>query len=225
MKNEAELAALVMARLEADGWDCYPEAQFRSYLGRADIAAKRGRILWVVECKTTFGLSVIAQARAWKGYANYRSVAVPMGRSSGGRSMASEICALLGIGILEVGKDRVYGGTDNRVRELIRPRLDRKVGYGLVDCLHPDMKRYAPGTTSGEGYSTPFSRTMDRCIEFIKERPGCTVKELIESIDHHYASLASAKTAIPYWLDSPKFPVDVRKEKGRLRLYPNEQAK
>lgn len=219
--KEAALAKVIMDRLIDDGWDCYPEAEFKTYSGRADIAAKRGRILWVVECKTTLGLGVIAQARAWKGYANYRSVAVPKGRYTKSRSMAIEVCSLLGIGVLEVYEEG-FTNPKKMVRESVRPRLDRKIGGKFVDLLHEDMKRYAPGSTSDKGYSTPWKRTMDAAVAFIQRQPGCTVRELLDSIDHHYHSLSSAKTAVPNWLRDPRFPVDVKKEGNCLKLYPKE---
>jgi hypothetical protein len=69
--RESEIGASVMAWLENMGWDCYPEAQFESYGNRADIAAVRDGLLWVVECKTTACLALIEQAVEWIGYTHY----------------------------------------------------------------------------------------------------------------------------------------------------------
>jgi Holliday junction resolvase len=69
------------------GWDVYQEVQIQSGYPVADIVAVMGLRVWVVECKTTLTLDLMAQAFHWQRYAHWVSVAVPetkrRGRSKG----------------------------------------------------------------------------------------------------------------------------------------------
>ena len=56
--SESDIGAAVMDYLSHDGWNCYPEAQFNSFNQRADIAAVKGGILLIVECKTSCNLAL-----------------------------------------------------------------------------------------------------------------------------------------------------------------------
>lgn len=88
-----------------------------------------------------------------------------------------------------------------------------------LELLDEDMKRYAPGTTAAAGYSTAWRRTMDRCAAFVKQHPGCTVKEIIEQVDYHYASKSGARQGILLWLQKRE-DVDARHEGRCIRFYP-----
>lgn len=236
--SEAALAAKVMQWLIDAGWDCYPEAKMVYAKGRADIAAVRGPCLWVVECKKAFTLSLLDQAIEWVGQANMVSIAVPRMKRAGGlkkseagkryyewpqhQSHAARLfCQQNGIGIIQVDYD---------VTAITQPRFfrDRKhhgTGFDFPRrnrlSLHEDMKKYAPGTTAAEGYSTPWRRTMDEAVEFVAKHPGCSIKELVAGINHHYASHAGARGNLLHWLEA-KNEVRLDRSERRIKLFPLE---
>ena len=49
--NETDLGRLLQKNLEDRGYDCYPEAQFRSRGKRADLIAIKHESFWVIEIK------------------------------------------------------------------------------------------------------------------------------------------------------------------------------
>ena len=89
--SESDVGQRVLQWLSEDGWDCYPEAQFYRGGARADIAAVRNGLLWIIECKTTFGDAVVTQAWKWMETAHFVSVAIPTGYRSP-RSALREFC-------------------------------------------------------------------------------------------------------------------------------------
>lgn len=211
-KREEDLAAVVVRHLRDLRWEVYPEVQPRRFKCCADIVAVQGPVVWVLETKLSFGLSVIEQAHDWRPYAHFVSVAVPWSRRT---RMAEIICRRLGIGVLRIRKD---GMIDERAL----PDFNRKA---LADRLRVDLterhKTYAPaGNAAGRRY-TPFRRTCESVAAAVRERPGLLLKELLDSVPTHYLNRASARTCLPRWVREGL--VDgVRMERdGRfLRLYP-----
>ena len=65
-KCEVDIAALIISWLEEQEWETYKEVQIFSYGRRADIVGVKGKLIWVVETKTTLTFEVIAQALGWK---------------------------------------------------------------------------------------------------------------------------------------------------------------
>lgn len=212
-----------MDAMQEQGWDCYPEVEV-PYGGRADIVGVRPfpflqhrQCIHIVEVKTSWTLSLLEQAEARTYCAHYVSIAAPSRRSA----FYERLCRERGVGMLQVR----YSGEDTAIDPYIalEPRLVRhkhkfcgNPGL-LLETLHEDMKRYAPGTQSG--YSTAFSRTMDRCEKFVREHPGCTVKDLVSAVDHHYASIGGFKQGILSWLDK-RDGIEARKEGPAFRFYP-----
>ncbi len=215
--KETDIAGPVMAWLERQEWDCYPEADVHGGSGgRADIAAVSGRILWIVEAKTSLSLALLEQAIGWKRAAHYISIAVPGVRPI--NAFAADLCRDHGIGIIRAGRHDVI--------EWARPRLHRhnhQSAQRIIGSLHPDMKRYAPGGTSSSGYSTAYRRTMDRVKDFIKWNPGCTIGEIVKGVEHHYASSSTARSVIPQRLIDLEKVTMVRDGK-LMRFYLDGQA-
>ncbi len=81
--TEVELARPVVAWLGDLGWEVFQEVSAGGSV--ADIVARRGPVLWVVEVKRSLGLSLLGQAHAWKRRAHRVSVAVPAGRDTTAR--------------------------------------------------------------------------------------------------------------------------------------------
>ena len=238
MKKETDLAAAVVAYLRDLGWDVHQEVGFQ-YGPRADIVAVRGPVLLVVEAKTTFGLSVIAQADRWCGHANLVSVAVPRSwRGGGTHGVAANICRDWGIGVLEVmggegHRDQgqyvngQYVTADWRVEELVAPRLVRRVtssGNTLRSKLCTETQTYAEAGNNDGKFWSPFKATVAEIHRALKERPGLTTRELVDAIKHHYHAASTARSCLPQWLRYKKIP-GVRGEGDRpMRWYLGEAA-
>ncbi|HLF10633.1 MAG TPA: hypothetical protein VJA26_05415 [Gammaproteobacteria bacterium] len=225
--SEAEVAAVVMDHMLADGYDCYPEVECAE--GRADIVGVRPfpfmpqrKCVHIVECKTSWSLDLLEQAVRRKGYAHYVSIAAPTMPNP----YFEVLCRREGIGMLRF-EPAVLKYRGERVTEEYRsclPRLNRhrpERYYGpasVLDLLDEDHKRYAPGTTSDKGYSTAWRRTMDRAAAYVREHPGCTAREIVEKVEHHYSKDSGARQGMLLWL-SKRSDVESRHESGALRFY------
>jgi hypothetical protein len=239
--SETDVAAAAMAWLQDRGWDCYPEAQFQRESGRADIAAVLGRRLTIVEAKTSATMTVLDQAARWIGKAHFVWIATPVDPGDTVRW----ICETRGIGIMFVRREKLWEpetghgfvhyvddvqpatgayfwsstGGRQRYGSMAAPLHRFARAADLIAGLHPDMKRATAGMQAKRGgYSTPFSRTIDAAREFVTRNPGCTIKEMVAGISHHYASDAGARSSLMAWV--AKFArVD------GSRLFPLNEAK
>ena len=235
-RTEAQIAAVVMAEMQDQGWNCYPEVEISG--GRADIIGVQSfpfmpnrQCVMIVETKTSWSLSLLEQAWNRTAFAHYVLIAAPTQPSF----FYERLCRERGIGMIRFEKS-----ADLRIDryKALEPRLqrhrdahklnrkDRQSGrlpyWGpdyVLARLHEDMKRYAPGTQSSGGFSTPFRRTMDRCEKFVRDHPGSTVKEIIEAVDNHYANISGFKQGVLKWLDK-RDGIEARNEGGRFRFYP-----
>jgi hypothetical protein len=216
--TEVELARPIVAWLADLGWEVFQEVAIPGG-ARADIVARRGRVLWAIEVKRTLGLTLLGQALAWTRRAHRVSVAVPRGRDTTARRFALRAAAAEGIGVIVARQ--VYGG-GVKVVERARPQLRRRV-LGLE--LHEAQKTWAEaGNASGKRWS-PFAQTCKLVREVVDEHPGLTVREVVERVDHHYASVASARGALLEWARAGLLEgVEARggtKATGFYRFYPS----
>ncbi len=195
--KETELAAPIIDWLAEQHWDVYQEVEFRRAGGVADIVAVRDGVIWVIECKVTYGLAVLGQAAAWD--VHYRSVAVPQSKSE--RRDYRVARDYYRVGVLEV-----YSGFNNAplIREAIEaPLFLRKSSFekrwlrtdlirSYLSCLTPLHKTFAPAGSRNGYHLTPYRQTMIDVRKVIEAHPGCTVKFLYEQLgEMHYASRAS----------------------------------
>jgi hypothetical protein len=227
--KEIDIARPVVEYLKNLGWVVYQEVQIFSGGPRADIIAKQGNILWVVEAKTTLTFSVVEQAEKWLTHVHRASVAVPSTKRRSGSYMQEFLLRHFGIGLFTVNKGYRQGcDWSNYVSEGLSPRLNRKVHMTdrIINALSEEHKEWCPAGSNGGGYFTPFSRTRREILYFVKKNPGCTLKELIDGIDHHYASFNSAKGSIVEWIRAGIIN-DVRTERdGKLiRIYEVDKRK
>jgi hypothetical protein len=215
--KEADLGPPVIAWLAEMGADVYQEVE--GHGGRADIAFLLGPTVGVVELKTSFSLEVIAQARNWLHYAHRVWIAVPSVKRGRGRDVLMEFCDWKGIGVLEV---YTYDGKEFGVREARVPTLNRRIiESGLREKIRPEHKAYAKAGTNVGGHYTPFKQTCRALLTVVKERPGLTMKEAIDSIATHYASKASARSNLAAWIADGKVPgVALDRTDGQVRLVP-----
>jgi len=208
--SESELAAVVVRWLREQEWEVFQEVQATRGGRRADIVAKRGRLLWAIEAKRSLSLALLEQGVSWQWRAHHVSVAFPLGK---GRGMGLAVCKWKGLGALAVTEDRVV--------ERLAPRLNRRIGGHLADVLVPQQADYAPAGNAGGAFWSPFKETCQNVLAFVREHPGCTSKELVEGVDHHYHSSATARSALLHWVGAGKIPgIRVEVEKRRARYYP-----
>lgn len=227
--SETEVASVVMAEMQQQGWDCYPEVEF-PWGGRADIVGIRPfpympnrMCVFTVECKTSWSLTLLEQADHRKLFSHYVAVAAPTQPSM----FYERLCKERGVGMIRLQK-RVDPAIDvHRCLEsrMVRHKARKNSGMGpqrLIDSLHEDMKRYTPGSTAAGGYSTPFSRTMGRCVKYVTENPGCGVSEIASNVEFHYASIGGFRQGIRQWLETRE-GIRVEKTKHGLAYFPSEQ--
>lgn len=220
--KETELARKVVDWLQDLQWDCYFEVQIFAGGNIADIVAVQHGLIWIIETKTSLSLAVIGQAFKWSHYANRVSVAVPWTRRR--IEFADTILKQFGIGLLRVFPYDNYN--EGSIRESIHPKLNRHIGDYLKAGLNDGHKTYAdPGNSKGRRWS-PFKETCLQIYRYVSVNEGCTVKKLIESVNHHYASNSTARICIPKWAEAGKIErVKCIKEGNQWRFYTCEKER
>lgn len=218
--SEAELAAAVVAHLQDLQWDIFQEVE--GFSGRADIVGVQKPRLIVVETKNALSFDVIAQAQRWKPYAHQVYIAVPKTKGfSDGRRLAYDVCKIKGIGVFECSK----GYSDvPMVEEKAPAQINRTIlPQGLRNNLLPEHKVYAKAGSAKGDYFTPFKGTCASIALAVREKPGSTLKEVIDAIQHHYATPHSARSSLSHWIEKGKVPgVRLEKKGGKLCLFPVE---
>ena len=202
-KAETEIAEIIIPYLKEMGWEVYQEVQPRNHGSVADIVATQGQLVWVLECKNSFGLAVMSQAYDWKKYAHYVSIVVPHSYRDNNNNIKKEILNYFGIGCYQVLKQERYDmkGYVNKVTQFFPVKLNRQaMAHVIRECLTEEHKTWAKaGNANGDRF-TPFQNTKKQLIATVRQYPGITIKELITSIDHHYSNEASAKVSILQWI-------------------------
>jgi len=221
--TEAEMAKLVLEWLSQGGWDVYPEVSDGGGTSRADLVAVRGPLLWVVECKLSLGLSVVAQADRWQGKAHFVSVATPPAKATDSRRFLETVMAERGIGWIAAypleGRQSIW----DRWR-VQHAAFNRRASTGhLRGLLSIGHKAYSAGAQ--RGFYTPFRATCDALIEVVSKHPdGIAVKAAIDAIDHHYASDKSARQSLIGWVKAGKLKgIKVHREGRRVMFKPERK--
>ena len=214
-RSEEELARQVVAYFEHDGWDVYQEVMCSGRV--ADIVIVREPVIGVVECKTSFGLAVMEQAHYWKRYAHVSYAAVPgYFKHSNSRCFGERMCHQQGIGVLHVNK--------NYVKMAVKARLTRRITKRIK--VREEQKTFAPAGTNRGGHWTPFRGTVHAMEQYVNLHPGCTMREMMKAIDHHYSSDASARSTLSKYMEYGVITsVEKRKEGKELRLYPRKEQR
>lgn len=215
--NETDLAKPVINWLTEQHWDVYQEVQLGTG-GVADIMAVRSGMLWVIECKTSFTLTVLDQARHWK--AHYRSVCVPRkkGYFTGLRDQGIEndLAKYFQIGILEVN-----GYDDRKIHESVSAPLMReyhKSAKKIIQNLKPQHKTFGTAGQNNGHYWTPYKETMSNIESILTKFPGIDLKTIVEKLEdrHHYSKssvIPCIRQALENW---EKDWCEIQKdEKGR----------
>jgi hypothetical protein len=223
------MAADFVSYLRDLQWEIYQEVQIYSGSPRADIVAKQGTTLWVVECKRRLTLDLLGQAFHWRGYAHYVSVATESSRPKPGtmrrrRSYQTDdfvrsVLCDQGVGWLTADS------RDARIQEIQKPKLRRRIMGRLGEALRPEHQTFAAAGNNRADYWSPFQQTCQELARYVAEHPGCPLKDAVAMVDHHYASPASAVSSLRHWLSEGKVRgVRVEREGRLLALYPLEAA-
>ena len=184
---ETELAIKVITYMENMGWETYKEVGGPG--GCADIVGVKGNKTWIVECKIHPSLKVIEQVHNWIGYTNYLSAATV---NKGNTYALSIILKLLRCGYLYSNKHTA------NIYEFFPPKeLEVTSKKPIIKYIKDFHKEAIAGSSGGSNQWTPFKQTVKNAEIYIKAHPGCSIKELVNNIDHHYASAISAMSSIP----------------------------
>lgn len=218
--KETDLAEKVVQWLRGDEWEVYQEVLCGGPV--ADIVAVKGRISWIVEVKTRFSLDLVAQADDWvrSGSARFVSIACP-GPSDPHSRRAGLIQRFLQerkIGMLHVGRF---------CRQVIAPSFIRRGKRNRRDIrehLYADQKSSIAGSTSG-GHWTPWKRTCQAAREHISANPGCTIKEVVTALDHHYATDRSARVCLLSQIRDGTFDgIETKRDGRKLTLFVSKSS-
>lgn len=212
--TEAALAAEVVSFLEGMGADVYQEVPVAG--GIADIVAKFGRMLWIVETKTSWSMDLLLQCVDRQRSAHCVFAAGPACDSAG-----PMLAKALGIGAIEVRvPDGRWGGDAGYVRVLHRPQLLTSRPLKLEGELVPQYKTAAPAGTSGGGRWTEFRSTCDALERAVATQPGRKMSEVVKDIKHHYCNDRSARSVLVRWVEGGHLKIEIRQEGKDRRLYP-----
>jgi len=213
MPSEVELAEPVIAYFEDQKYDVYQEVKICG--GCADIIAVLGKIVTVVEVKTSLTISLLHQAYGWKRLANYIYIAVPYSHDSA-RHFAYRICRDYGFGVLLVNKKTMS------VREQENAPLHRKSeATKILNSLRPEHKTYCKaGSRFGQRW-TPFQSTCDALRYLVGSKPGIALDDAIKQLSHHYATNASARQSLSVWLFKGIIKgIRIEQHGKQLKLFP-----
>ncbi len=218
--TEAEVAAVVVAWLEAQGADVYQEVECIS--GVADIVVRIGAELWIVETKVALSLALLLQAAERRRSAHRVYIAAPYTRHM---PDVARLCDELGIGVLVVHVGGTGPWDPPRVEERVRSRRWNTRPVALAARLRPEHKTALAAGTPGAGRSTPFRDTCTQLLRLVHDQPGITLKAAIDEIRHHYGSNAAARRSVAHWVNIGRVPgVRLGPERPALRLYPSEDS-
>lgn len=200
--------------LRRHGWDCYHEVQERRKGPRADIVAVRSDVCLVCEVKNEVNMKLFNQAINWVGRTNFICIAHPQRafERRGFRPNRAEQHLLDYYGLGRIVTTETPRGIE--VSEVVPPKHHR-VNQTLAKNLKEEMKRYTPGLAN-TGYFTPWRRTMDAAVRYVEEHPGCTLREIVENIEHHYGPYSTARSCIHRWIQKEMVRT---KKKGRAWTY------
>jgi hypothetical protein len=240
--TEADLARVVVEWMTYRGFDVYQEVELVARGIRADIVARRGPELTIVETKTSASLALVAQVMERRRFAHRVYIAAPSVRS------VIPICEEVGIGALSVhvGDESTYAwnapafrvthawndpafsltGTGHpvhnpvyinpsEVREHVPSRRWNSRPLKLAAMLRPEHKTACSAGSPTGGH---WSRWRDTCAQLarvVAADPGMRVAYAITKIRHHYVSAKSARSSLLRDIERGVIP-GVRVENGLL---------
>lgn len=226
-ESESSLAAAVIGWLKLQGWDVYQEVQCATYGRTADIVAVRASLTWIIEAKLSMTLAVLEQAHKWNGWANLVSIAVPAttGKALRGSQFASLACHHFGIGVIKVEHSGRRESFDHYITSREGSRSRRLIGKGIAEMLHERQRDFAPAGNPDGARFTPYGQTCEELSKIVTKQPGISLKDALRSLQHHYSSVSSARTALTKWgLKGTVKGVEFRRTGKAINLFPHVLA-
>lgn len=213
--TEAELAAVMVAHLIAAEYDVYQEVELRPGGIRADIVAKRGPELTIIETKTSMSLALIEQAMERRRCAHRIYIAAPTYKARAG----VELCRELGIGVfgIHIGTGSSWDLT--RIEEQVVSRRWNSRPLKLADRLRPEHKTSALAGSPTGGHWSRWRDTCSQLEQVVRETPGISMKDAVGQVKHHYASKRGAVTTLAGHIRAGR--LRVRCEDGKLWPVPD----
>lgn len=223
-EKETDLAPVAEAFFREAGFDVYREVVLRAG-NRADLVGVAGPVLCVVELKLRLGLDVLAQARRHVPYAHQVWVAAPIDvpKDRETRRLLIEVADWKGIGVLTCSPDQgPYWPAQQRVE--IDPAFNRTAQVSRVrELLREEQKTVGIAGSASGGHYTSFRGTCGRLAKFVAENPGCSFRDAIGAIDHHYATASSARSTLARLIKSGVVNgVRIEQDGRQIRCYPTE---
>ena len=196
--KEVDLAARVMDWLKLEGWDVHQE------VWGADIVAVKNATSWIIECKLGLGLDVLGQAYDWttrngkRQAVNLVSVAVRSGKWCRSRQFGQQVAEHYKIGVIEVGRDSEPTWDDGvGVMQVVHPEcFIVDPARDIRQALCEETRTFGIAGSPGGACWTSFKATAKQVVEYVTAHPGCTTREIVDNIEHHYASDYGARSAI-----------------------------
>jgi hypothetical protein len=204
-----ELGRVLVAWLRDYRWEVYQEVQVRRGGPIADVVAVQKPLVWVIEMKTQPTLALVEQVLGWKGNAHYLSVATR--REPRAWYAWSTLLRAHGIGHL------VVSAYDQAVHESLHPALNRRVPqqWNILASLRPEQQTWAEAGSREGTRATPFQITCAKVREFVAAHPGAGVKDIVASIEHHYATPATARGCLLKWVRHGAVAGVICRQEGR----------
>lgn len=185
-RNEAEVGAVVKSYLLDMHQEVYCEVE--TDIGRIDIVAVSPTgMITSVELKACLSMDVLGQAIYRSRFVHRSVAAFPMPKDSRHYklSVLRAIHLSTGIGIWLVDK--------SGVKEEHAPRIQRNprhIEKWVRGCLREEQKHQDAGVN--RGYWSPFQQTKKTLVDYVRNNEGCTLKDAMNEIQHHYATHSSA---------------------------------
>jgi hypothetical protein len=198
--SEADLAEKIINFLESLGWISYKEVSIKGKGGgiRSDsyFIKKVGDEIvetMSLETKLNFSLKVIEQADKWKSHANRCYICIPAPKRNQRKSFqfGIKVCKQLNIGIFEVNMG------NGSVNELNAPTASKNP---KLPPLYEQQRSSVAGNDKGS-FITAFKVTVINLDEYMQDKDGIELKDLVSNIKHHYKNEKSAISTIQKYVN------------------------
>jgi len=188
-RSETDLATFFIKYLNENGYEnVYKEVFSTKYNNSRpiDIVVDIRGLIHGVECKISLTLNVICQALYNLSYCNYSSICVFKANWKNYELITTQkILKQLGLGFYCVDKN-------GNVEKIIEPVLRR--GKSPLK-LYEEQKESLAGSKTTKRV-TEFSMTCTALVNYVKSHEGCTLKEAVYQIKHHYSKATIATTCL-----------------------------
>lgn len=207
--KETEVGKIVIDYLKDQKETVYCEVD--SGCGRIDIVSvSDSGVITAIELKNQCSFDVLGQAVDRLGFAHRSIAAFPFPKERRHKvTVVDRVARSTGIGVWIV--------THGHIEEKYRPVLYRTaLTHHITNYLREEQKNQEAGVN--HGYWSPFKSTKQSLVNFVAKNEGCTLKEALKHVKHHYASHSSAYGSLGQWIRSGVIDEIERRDDGLLYL-------